>query len=139
MTVAPFPFPDALDLRALSAVELDSLDCRRQLYRVLSPFRYASTGFGEIVVPEGFTTDFASVPRPVWSYISPEDPVILFPSVVHDHLYTVRGALPNLPQALSRLACDNILREAMLACGARPTQAWVVYQAVRLGGGGHWK
>lgn len=133
-----FPFPHRLHLRALSPVELAELGSKRQLYELEGPFRFASKTFGDVVVPAGFKTDFASIPRPVYSYISPEDPVILFASVIHDHLYTVKGKISETVE-LNRQQSDAVLREAMLVCGARPTQAWVVYNAVRLGGGSHWR
>lgn len=138
MTAQDFPFPDRLLLRALSAPELAGVEAERQLYELQGAFRYRSPAFGDVVVPAGYVTDFASVPRPVWSYLSPEDPVILFPSLVHDYLYTQRGDLGGRA-ALDRRQCDVVLREAMLSCGARPTQAWVVFAAVRAGGGSHWR
>jgi hypothetical protein len=112
--------------------------CRgKQFYVLEQPFVYQSKAFGLITVPEGMATDFASIPRLAYTYISPESPAVLFGSVVHDYLYSILGNLPE--RTLIRAECDAVLREAMLECGARPTQAWLVYQAVRIGGGSHWK
>lgn len=133
----PEPFPVELRLEAISPGRLRDLGKGKQLYTVLEPFFYVSKRFGTIEVPPGFMTDFASVPRPVWSYISPEDPVILYGSVVHDFLYSTRGGR-GTPR-FSREEADEVLREAMLASCARTTQAWVVFRAVRLFGGSHWR
>lgn len=133
-------FPLPLDLRALPPWELKSIESDRQLYRVREAFAFVSAAGWRVDVPQNFTTDFASIPRWVWSYISPEDPVILFPSVIHDYLYTRKGDLgPESRVVFNRQQADEVLRQAMLICGARATQALVVYNAVRFGGGSHWK
>lgn len=126
-------FPDRLVLEPLSPAVCDG----KQKYFVREPFTYRSAAFGCIIVPSALITDFASVPRLVWSYLSPEDPCILFASVVHDYIYTVRGEVPG--RTLTRADADAVLREAMLVCGARSTQAAVVHRMVRMFGGSHWK
>lgn len=125
-------FPSPLVIEALTPLDCDN----RQSYVLKQDFAYFSPAFGQIAVPSGLLTDFASVPRLVWSYLSPEDPCILFGSIVHDWLYQQGGKLPL--RTLSRAECDSVLREAMLICGARPTQAAVVYRSLCLFGGGHW-
>lgn len=126
-----------LRIRALSPAELASIGKTVQNYELTAPFTFASKAAGMILVPAGFVTDFASVPRIVWSYISPEDPAILFASVIHDFLYT-RGGRIGSDLAVSRAVADAVLREGMLASGARPAQAWVVFRSVRLFGASHW-
>lgn len=112
--------------------------CRgKQQYMLVEDFHYTSSAFGPITAPAGMVTDFASVPRLVWTYLSPEDPCILFGSLIHDFLYAVNGRLAL--RTLTRAECDEVLREAMLASGARSTQAAVVYRCLRMFGGGHWK
>lgn len=133
-------FPAPLKLRAYHPDELKAVESDRQLYALLEDFRYLSETFGEIVVPAGFVTDFASIPAAALWYVDDDSPQILFGSVVHDYLYTRRGDLGlGTRVVFTRQQADQVLREAMLACGARPTQALVVYGCVRLGGGGHWK
>ena len=127
-----------LDLRALTPPEVRLRKSEVQLYRLLVDFTVFVPYVGRITVPAGFETDFASIPRIVWSWLSPEDPVILFPSIVHDYLYSMRGMVEGLP-AVTREQADDVLRDAMLACGARSSQAWVVHKAVRMGGASHWK
>jgi hypothetical protein len=103
--------------------------CRgKQLYRLEEDFAYLSPAFGAITAPAGMVTDFASVPRIVWSYLSPEDPAILYASLIHDYLYGIGGRLPL--RTLTRAECDSVLREAMLISGARRAQAAVAHRAV---------
>ncbi len=109
----------------------------RQVYTLDDDFEYQSEILGRILVPAGFCTDFASIPRPVFSYIDPEDPGILYPSVVHDRLYSLEGKLPD-GRTYTREQADSVLKEAMELAGARWDQRQVVYRAVRLFGGSHW-
>lgn len=118
--------------------EVRARKSERQLYRLEQPFGYLSEKFGPFEAPVGLITDFASIPRIAWTYLDPEDPVILGPSVLHDSIYQYAGEMPD-GRLLSRADADFVLREAMIACGARPAQALVVYQSVRLFGGSHWK
>lgn len=121
-------FPTELHIRAVPAKV-----CRgKQLYVLERDFAYESQAFGPITAPAGMETDFASVPRLVWTYLSPEDPCILYGSIIHDYLYQCGGRLPL--RTLSRADADEVLREAMLVCGARSTQAAVVYRVLRMFG-----
>lgn len=108
------------------------------MFEVASPFAYESALLKTaIVVPASFVTDFASVPRATKAYLDGDAPQILYPSVIHDWLYRMGGSLPD-GLCYTRQEADAVLREAMLACGARWTQAAVVYAAVRVGGVFHW-
>lgn len=91
---------------------------------------------GNFAIPAGFLTDAATVPRLVWGILSPTDPDILYPSFAHDYLYAVNGVLEG--RVLSRKDCDVVLRELMLALGAAPWKARLVYLAVRAGGARAW-
>ena len=106
-------------------------------YTLLADLVYESQKFGRLVAPAGLVTDFASIPRIAFTWLDPEAPVIRLPSVIHDYLYSVSGRVGRI--AFTREMADEILRESMLACGARFTQAAVVHRAVRLFGGSHWK
>lgn len=131
--MSEFAFPDALRIRAYPPDKCEGA----QLYLVESDFVYHSKAFGPVVAPSGMDTDFASVPRLVWSYLSPEDPCILYGSIIHDHLYQRGGR--SRDRVFSRAEADELLREAMIVCGARHSQAAVVYRVLRLFGGKNWK
>ena len=89
-------------------------------HRVVEPFVYCSDKIGVIVVPAGFITDFASVPRLPFVYT-------LFggvgdeAAVLRDLLY----AYPHQPHGgcgipLTRAQVDHILRSAVYATYYRP-------------------
>jgi hypothetical protein len=131
-------FLGPLDLRAFTPADVRARKSDVQLYRLLADIACVVPGIGTITVPAGFVTDFASIPRIAWTWLSPEDPVVLFPSIIHDYLYDIAGEV-SPDRVLTRAECDEVLRAAMLTCNARSSQAWVVYQVVRLCGGSHWK
>jgi uncharacterized protein DUF1353 len=84
----------------------------------------------KINVPEGFVTDFASVPRPLW---------IIFPrwgkygnaAVIHDYLYW--------QQKYSRKRADELFLEAMEVLSVGWFQKYSLYYAVRLFGCCAWR
>ena len=116
---------------ALTPAEVRAAGSSVQLWRLTADFTVLTPSHGEITVPAGFVSDFASVPAAVPRWIIDDDsPTILYGCVVHDYLYTC--------QTLPRQVADEILRECMLACGANSLLAALVYRAVRLGGAGHW-
>ena len=83
-------------------------------------------GQGSIVVPAGFLTDFASIPRPLWSLVGDPGGPWAPAAVVHDYLYRT-GLMP-------RAEADAIFYEAMAAEGIRTTKRWLMWLAVRVGG-----
>lgn len=106
----------------------------RALYRLLAPLVYDSARFGVRIVPAGFVTNFASVPRlPVVFLVAggrAEEEATL-----HDYEYTVREK--------SRGDCDEQFLESLQADKPyadefkKPTPgwlAWVMYEGVHLGG-----
>ncbi|MFX4223515.1 MAG: DUF1353 domain-containing protein [Thalassobaculum sp.] len=116
-------FPDELILRKLNGPE----------WEVLEPFRYWSRAMqGWIRVPAGFTTDLASIPWFGRWYVS-VDGDHTKAAVVHDFLYTLASArdFPDLP----RRDADRVFREALRLRGVGPIKTWIMYAAVRIGGG----
>lgn len=128
-------FPSPLKLLAFAPSELAEMKASVQQYQIAENFVFVSSR-GEITVPAGFCSDFASVPSFTKWYVDDDDPAILFGSVIHDYLYSVQGRLPEL--VLDREGCDKILIEAMLACGASWLKRQVVFRAIRTFGGSHW-
>ncbi len=118
-------------LRVLLPDRLASLGLEGAHFEVVADLTYSSDTFGDRTVKAGFISDLASIPKIALGWLNNDDPRISAISIVHDWEYTQKE--------LSRLQCDQLLREGMMSLGARPSMAWVVYQAVRLGGGEHWK
>lgn len=75
-----------------------------------------------VVVPEGFITDFASIPRALWSLYPPTG-LYAPAAVVHDYIY--RNGL------FSRGTADAIFLHAMEDLKVRRTARWTIYLAVR--------
>lgn len=83
-------------------------------------------GQGAVVVPAGFLTDFASIPRPLWSLVGGPGGPWAPASVVHDYLYRT-GLVP-------RAEADAIFYRVMTEAGIRTTKAWLMWLAVRVAG-----
>jgi hypothetical protein len=84
-----------------------------------------------VIVPEGFNSDLASVPRGLWNLIPPWGPYA-DAAVVHDFLYQTQLIKP-------RSFVDSIFLEAMAVKQCRWAQRWVIYLGVRVGGWVTWK
>jgi len=100
-------------------------------WRTDKSFAYYLEGSDEnIVVPAGFVTDFASVPRFFWRILPPwgrYGPA----AIVHDWLYHT--------QQYSRKRCDEIFLEAMRVLEVGWLTRRCMYRAVRLFGRKAWK
>lgn len=83
-----------------------------------------------IIVPAGFRTDLASIPR-LFQNIVPVNGRHRPAAVLHDYLFVV--------QDRSRAAVDAIFLDAMEAAGVPWAQRWVMYAAVRAGGWLPWR
>ncbi len=82
------------------------------------------------IVPVGFITDFASVPRPLWWFVSPTDKTVIRASLLHDYLYRTGSR--------SRKEADYLFYLKLLEDGTPKWKAWIMYQAVRLFGKRAW-
>lgn len=87
-------------------------------WEMCEPFSYriVDEDDSEVVnVPPGFTTDFASIPRPLWWWIAPWGRHGRA-ALVHDFLYQRGGITDVAKQKMrrpSRLESDRIFRDAM--------------------------
>lgn len=117
----------------------------RSLWAVQRPLEYR-TGDGDelIVVPPGFVTDLASVPRFVWSFYPPDGPWAKA-AIIHDFLYFSRGTGVwhdevgiTRERPYSRKEADDILKEAMADRKVGRWEQFVIWASVRLGGAGGW-
>jgi hypothetical protein len=78
-----------------------------------------------IEVPTGFITDFASVPKALWSIIPPYG-TYTKAAVIHDYLY--RNAI------VSRADADGIFKKIMSESGVGLIRRGLMWAAVRLFG-----
>lgn len=129
-------------------------------FRITQPYRYRWWNEGvihQMTVPVDFHHDMASVPRPVWWWISPMD--LASACGPHDWLYNWEGWLPPdshqiwLPRrgwtdALaapggtrlqwSRRDADRLFAAQMRAHGVDRWRRRAAYRAVRVGGSRAW-
>jgi hypothetical protein len=82
-----------------------------------------------IVVPAGFVADFASIPRFLWTELSPVGEHART-AIVHDYLYWF--------QPCEREEADNLLMIAMTEAGVPDLQRGAVYAGVRVGAKDAW-
>lgn len=81
------------------------------------------------VVPKGFQTDLASVPRLPIVFLLTGDTASQA-AAVHDWLYS--------SHQVTRELADAVLREASEVTGVPGWRRWLMWAGVRLGGASHW-
>lgn len=92
-----------------------------------NPFTFGSAILERVIeVPDGFTTDFASIPRILWN-IYPPTGVYGKPAVIHDFLYRTA-------YYATRAQADAVLLEAMIELGVSKWTREIIYRGVRIGG-----
>lgn len=100
-----------------------------RLWRLMAPFAYHVRTYPSddvITVPDGFETDFASVPRILWWLIPPTGRYGKA-CVVHDWLYVTKTR--------PRIESDAIFLEAMEVLGVPRWKRLLMWLAVRMAGG----
>jgi hypothetical protein len=97
---------------------------------LMRPLTYDVPAAGQSgVVPLGFVTDFASIPRGLWTALPPYErygPA----AIVHDYLYWA--------QPCTREEADMVLLEAMRESKVPLATRETIYRAVRVGGRRAW-
>lgn len=83
-----------------------------------------------VTVPLGFTSDFNSIPRALWSWFPPFE----FPEagVIHDYLYRTPGIR-------TRGECDRVHRRILELTGCRTSKRQAAYLGLRAGGWLTWR
>lgn len=100
-------------------------------WRLLADLVYLSDLIGLQVVPAGFETDFASVPRlPLFFWLAGD--TCHKPAALHDYLYHRRTPV-------SRAVADDVLREASEATRVAAWRRWAMWAFVRIGGAWHYE
>lgn len=122
-------------------------------WELIEPLVYKSNTIGVIVVPDGFVTNFGSVPRLPFMYM-------LFGGVgdkactVHDWLYSKKHTpIKKSKITVDRKTADKIMRGVIYECLRVDDSsilgisrnilnlftAWAMWVGVRIGGSTHWK
>lgn len=140
-------FSGKLYLVLLDNRDAPAIRAGRSLWALQQALTYqtGSDAAETIVVPAGFVTDLASIPRLVWSFYPPDGPWVKA-AVIHDFLYDTQGDgrwnkhRGNARQTpYTRAESDQILREGMTDRSIGWWERTVIWTAVRLGGGNGWK
>lgn len=81
-------------------------------------------------IPQGFTTDWATIPRIFWTFYSPSKAETIPAAVIHDFLYFC-------PQTMTRREADSIFYDALVFQGFPKRTAFNYWIAVRVFGSPH--
>ena len=98
-------------------------------WELISPFSYTTKTAETIVVPPGFQTDGASIPRLFWRFIgSPFTGKYICAAIIHDYLCVLASE-----RKYSRKRADEIFMEGMKESGVSWWKRKLMYRAVRTG------
>lgn len=104
-------------------------ECNSKIkYRTLADYEFAH-GDQKIIIPAGYITDFATVPRLLWSIIPPIGRHNRA-ALLHDYLYDNRIG--------SRIFADKLFKKILLEDGVGRLKAEIMYLGVRIGGRKWW-
>ena len=99
----------------------------RRLVQLCKPFVYSLEDDGfilNVVVPAGFISDLASIPRILWPLL-PADGVYQEAAIVHDWMYS---------KCFSRWLSDGVFRYVMEATKVPYWKRCILFWGVRMGG-----
>lgn len=115
--------------KELIATPLD--DGKTWVIREEFQYDVGAKGSGDsVIVPVGFVTDFASIPKIFWSLLPNWGPYGKA-AIIHDYLYFSHNR--------SKKEADNIFYEGMLVLNVPKWKASLIYQCVHLFGEGSYK
>lgn len=108
--------------------------------RLLSDLVYHGANGTRYVVPAGFASDGASVPRFLWALYPPFGEAYEPATWLHDYLYQHAEDFYGTDHGhLARAEADGLMDEASEACGFRGTGRTTMHAGVRLGGWRIWR
>lgn len=84
-----------------------------------------------LMIPKGFRTDLASIPRILWPIFPPHKAEFVTPSIVHDYMYTIK-------YKNDRALADEVFYEAIKLKGASRITSFLMWSALRLFGESHY-
>jgi len=99
----------------------------KKLYILTESFTFIRNETGEsFTIAAGFTWDGASIPRILWGYTTPFDPMTIIAALIHDWLYKYG--------IVSRAQADEMFREFLLCELNGPVKTGRMFWAVRIFG-----
>lgn len=112
--------------------ELIVESCSPTKWQLYHPLIYKCDGIKDgltIIIPKGFTTDFASVPK-IFCPILPHTGKYTKASALHDYLYSTYSD----DVLCNRAEADKLFLQAMTYSGVAPWKRMLLYYAVRIFG-----
>lgn len=110
-------------------LRLEHQNANWRRWKLLEPLAWDAGG-NLVIVPTGFETDGATVPRFLWPLL-PMTGRYLRAAVLHDFLYSrLRQGTPH-PYVTTRKAADRLFLDAMRVVGVERPRRWILYLAVR--------
>jgi len=94
-------------------------------WRLVEDFGYESKAGKILIVPTGFLTDFASVPRLLWPIVPLNDAVYGKAAVLHDYAVRNRKRI-----GYSLMDCHRLFREVLLFSGVGRVKTTLMYASV---------
>ena len=116
----------------MEITKLNTCPIDDKYWEVLEEYSY-ETSKGLVVVPKGFKTDYASVPRIFRNIINTYGKHGRG-AVVHDWLYS-----KNCDIDITRTEADKIFLEIMTECGVGVIKRNLMYKMVRIFGASHFR
>lgn len=105
-------------------------------HNLLDDLIFEDEKLGTVIVPSGFTTDFASIKvlhnAFLFIFFALVSGYGNYAATVHDYIYSTHS-LNNF--AVTRKDADEVLYRALRAEGVARWRAWLFWAGVRLGGG----
>ncbi|MBX9578701.1 MAG: DUF1353 domain-containing protein, partial [Gemmataceae bacterium] len=115
-------------------------DTATRVWVLQGDYSYAYQGY-TLTAKDGYAFDLASVPRPLWWLIAPNELSIVAP-LFHDLLYEFRGRLPadqvTPYRTYTRRETDDLFLHLMEVEGISWWRRNAAYSAVRAAGGVYW-
>jgi len=99
-------------------------------FELIDDFIYQENDDKFIIVPKGFRTDGASIPRQFWSIVGNPFEEYFESAVVHDYLYRKKIG--------TKSHADKVFLQAMKDQGVNPIKRRIMYWAVKYFGKGSW-
>lgn len=90
-------------------------------------------GQTDVIIPEGFITDFASTPKALYSFFPPIG-IYNKAAMIHDFLYS-----KDCPVIVERQIADKFFLQAMGVLGVAKWKRKIMFYAVRLFGQSHFR
>ncbi len=115
-----------------------------QLYAERNTIGFRTAAGDTVAAFAGSRTDLASIPALLWPVLPPDGSWGKAASI-HDPCYQSRGTFlwnghlgRTRTQPYTRVECDEILRQAMVALGVPQWKRVAIWSAVRIGGAAGW-